>query len=46
MSWVELVAFTFFKDQEEHHKTISFEEELISLLKAQGISYDPRYFLG
>jgi putative transposase len=30
-------------DQEEHHKTQTFEEEFIALLKAHGIEYDERY---
>src|SRR5262245_20017463 len=29
--------------QEEHHRTRSFQEELILLLKAHGIKYDERY---
>ncbi len=29
--------------QEEHHKTRSFQEEFIALLKAHGIEYDERY---
>jgi REP element-mobilizing transposase RayT len=33
----------YIENQEEHHKAISYEEEYISFLKAQGISYDPRY---
>jgi len=29
--------------QEEHHRTRSFREELIDLLKKAGVEYDPRY---
>jgi putative transposase len=29
--------------QEEHHRRISFQEEVIAFLKKQGITYDPRY---
>lgn len=29
--------------QEEHHRKISFQEELISFLKKHGIEYDERY---
>ena len=34
------------ENQEEHHKTLSFEKEFASMLEAQGIAYDKRYFLG
>ena len=33
----------YIENQQEHHKTMSFEEELIMLLKAHGIEYDERY---
>src|SRR5208282_3746986 len=29
--------------QEEHHRRVSFQEEVIAFLKKQGIAYDPRY---
>ncbi len=29
--------------QEEHHRKISFQEEVLAFLKKQGIAYDPRY---
>jgi len=29
--------------QEEHHKRISFRDEFIQFLKANGIEYDDRY---
>jgi putative transposase len=32
--------------QEEHHRRQSFQEELIALLKAHEIEYDPRYLWG
>jgi REP-associated tyrosine transposase len=38
-------VINYIKNQEEHHKTVSFEKEFISLLEAQGISYDKRFFL-
>lgn len=31
--------------QEEHHRTVSFEEEYIGFLKRYGIRYEPRYVL-
>ena len=33
----------YIKNQREHHKGQTFEEEYISLLKLHGIDYDPRY---
>lgn len=30
----------YIENQEAHHKNVSSEEEFISMLKAQGISYD------
>ncbi|NNE66565.1 MAG: IS200/IS605 family transposase [Pyrinomonadaceae bacterium] len=32
-------------NQEEHHKGVSFEEELITLLDEAGVEYDPKYLL-
>lgn len=33
----------YVKNQEEHHKTITFKEELIELLKEHGIEFDEKY---
>ena len=33
----------YIANQEEHHKKRSFKEELIALLRANGIEYDERY---
>ena len=33
----------YIANQEEHHKRRSFKEELIALLRANGIEYDERY---
>jgi putative transposase len=30
-------------NQEQHHRRLSFQEEVIAFLKKQGITYDPRY---
>jgi len=30
-------------NQEEHHRRVSFQEEVIAFFKKQGIAYDPRY---
>ena len=37
---------TYIRSQEEHHKKVSFKDELISLLRKHRISYDERYLLG
>ncbi len=33
-------------NQEEHHRKVSFQEEMVALLKRNGVSYDERYLLG
>ena len=33
----------YIEHQEEHHKTISFQDEYIGFLKSQGISFDSRF---
>jgi len=33
----------YIQNQEEHHKKINFQEELIAFLKEYGIEYDERY---
>jgi len=35
----------YIKNQEEHHRTVTFKEELIALLNAHGIEFDERYLL-
>jgi REP element-mobilizing transposase RayT len=35
----------YIKHQEEHHKKISFKEELIQLLNEHGIQFDEKYLL-
>jgi hypothetical protein len=35
----------YIKNQEEHHKTVSFKDELIALLKEHGIQFDEKYLL-
>ena len=44
-SLVEKVR-AYIRSQEEHHRTVSFRDELISLLERNGIPYDERYLLG
>lgn len=36
----------YLRNQEEHHKKVSFKDELIALLKKHRIPYDERYLLG
>jgi putative transposase len=33
----------YIENQEEHHRTMTFQEEFTALLKKHGISYDERY---
>jgi len=37
---------TYIRNQAEHHRKRSFEDEFIALLKKCGIAYDPRYVFG
>jgi putative transposase len=36
----------YVREQTEHHKKHSFEEEFVSLLKRYGVEYDPRHVFG
>lgn len=36
----------YIQEQEEHHKKVSFRDELIALLQRHRIEYDERYLLG
>jgi len=38
------IIINYIKNQQEHHKAESFEEELRRLLREQGIDIDERYF--
>ncbi|HMD99214.1 MAG TPA: IS200/IS605 family transposase [Terriglobia bacterium] len=33
----------YIENQEEHHRKVSFQEEVVAFLKKQGVEYDPRY---
>jgi REP element-mobilizing transposase RayT len=33
----------YIESQEEHHRRVTFQEEVLAFLKKQGIKYDPRY---
>ena len=39
-------AIEYVHGQREHHRKISFQEELIALLKRHGVKYDERYVFG
>ena len=36
---------TYVKKQQEHHKILSFKEELIGLLQEHGVAFDEKYLL-
>jgi hypothetical protein len=33
----------YIENQKEHHRKVTFQEEVLAFLKKQGIAYDPRY---
>jgi len=35
----------YIANQEEHHRTMTFQEELAILLKKSGIEYDPKWLV-
>jgi putative transposase len=37
------VVVNYIKNQEEHHKHVSFQEEFLAFLKKYGVDYDERY---
>jgi putative transposase len=36
----------YIRNQENHHRKISFEDEYVALLKKHGIEFDPKYVFG
>ncbi|MFZ0706995.1 MAG: transposase [Candidatus Korobacteraceae bacterium] len=40
------VVIDYIDGQAEHHKTWSFEQEFLTLLKKSGLEYDPRFVFG
>ncbi len=36
----------YIRNQEAHHKKMTYEEEFIALLEKHGVKYDPRYVFG
>jgi REP element-mobilizing transposase RayT len=43
-NWPEVVRYI--RNQERHHRKMTFEEEFIAMLEKHGIEYDPRYVFG
>jgi putative transposase len=41
-----VTVMEYIANQEEHHRTRSFEQEFAAMLEKSGISYDPRYVFG
>jgi len=39
----QLSVYSFIKQQEEHHRKRTFQEEYLEFLQESGISYDERY---
>ncbi len=42
---VDAVA-RYIRDQEAHHRKMSFEEEVVALLKKHNVDFDPEYVFG
>ena len=40
------VVIQYIQNQEEHHKKMDFDAELVALLKKHGIEFDPKYVFG
>ena len=36
----------YIQNQEEHHRTMSFDAEFLALLKKHGVEYDPKFVFG
>ena len=36
----------YIRNQERHHRKMSFEQEFIVLLEKHGVEYDPKYVFG
>jgi REP element-mobilizing transposase RayT len=36
----------YIRNQEAHHRKMSFEEEFLALLRKHGVNYDPKFVLG
>ena len=40
---LEQTVIQYIRDQDQHHRRRSFQEELLELLDSHGVEYDPRY---
>ena len=40
------VVDRYIRNQESHHKKITFEEEYLTILKKHGVAFDPKYVFG
>jgi REP element-mobilizing transposase RayT len=40
------VVARYIRNQEKHHRRMTFEDEFIALLEKHGIEYDPKYVFG
>ena len=36
----------YIRNQKKHHQRMTFEDELLKLLKKHGVEYDPKYVFG
>ncbi len=36
----------YIRNQEKHHRKMTFEDEFVALLKKHGVEYDPKYVFG
>jgi len=36
----------YIRNQEAHHRKMSFDEEFVALLKKHGVEFDPKFVLG
>ena len=43
---LHLALDAYIRNQRQHHKKVTFEQEFLALLKKAGVPYDPKYVLG
>ena len=46
VSQLDTKVTAYVRSQPEHHKKMTFEEELLALLKKADVPYDPKYVFG
>jgi putative transposase len=44
--WNTASVVKYIKNQEQHHRKMTFEQEFVALLEKHGIEYDSRYIFG